>query len=652
MTDAFTGLRRAMGGLSGISPWNGVLVVVAVLVCGSTFSAASRAALSADELAELSAGLRFEAVALNPTTDPLGISTSYHIGQPDYAPIRDVAPGYQPIQSWISAVGATAALVDMDGSGLSDAICLVDPRDDSVRLYSVAAQLEGRADDGIVLDVPPPSPHRPTAPMGCIPGDLDDDGDQDLVVFFWGRPPLLFFGTGQPVTELRTEDIRSVELADPAEVWNTAAVNIGDLDGDGQLDLLAANYFPDGVLVLDPSGAGATPRMHNSMSSGMNGGTNRLLLLESQGADSLPRVTDGSDSLPSEAVGSWTLAIGFQDLDSDLLPEVYLANDFGPDTLLVNRSTPGVPEFEVVVGQRTLTTPKSQVMGRDSFKGMGVTFSLLDSGQDQSIVVSNITSAYALQESNLVFVPEGDGPFNFSDGSEDLGLSRSGWSWDVQAVDLDNDGWDELVQATGFLRGDTWRWPELQEVAMGNDGLLKYPEVWPGFNPGDDLSGNEADRLWIRSEDGRFYDVGQHVGFGSTWPSRGMAVGDLDGDSLADVVVANQWAPSVVYFNRSTAAHDAATIDIRYQSANGATTPAVGVRVSAEPVDDLPAFTRQVFPANGHSSAASPTVLLPLPSSGERQVTISWRSQDGDVHTVQRTIDSTQTVLLDKEGLS
>lgn len=652
MTRLFAGRLPNIDDLRNTSFWNVALVAIAVVVCGVTFSAASRTQLDGDELAELAADLRFEPVALNPSTDPLGISTSYRIGQPDFAPIRDVAPGYGQIQSWISAVGATAAMVDMAGSGLADAICLVDPRDDSVRLYPVAAPLEGRSEDGIVLGVPPPTPPRPTAPMGCIPGDLDDDGDQDLVVFFWGRPPVLFFGTGQPVAELDTQDFRAVELADPAEVWNTAAVNIGDLDGDGYLDLLVGNYFPDDVLVLDPSGEGATPRMHNSMSSGMNGGSNRLLLLEPAGSDSLPVVTDRSDSLPSEAVGSWTLAIGYQDLDDDLLPEIYLANDFGPDTLLANRSAPGYPVFEVVVGRRTLTTPKSQVMGRDSFKGMGVTFSLLDSGQDQSIVVSNITSTYALQESNLVFVPEDDDPFRFTDGSEDLGLSRSGWSWDVQAVDMNNDGWDELVQATGFLRGDTWRWPELQEVAMGNDGLLKYPQVWPDFTPGDDLSGSEPDRLWTRADDGRFYDVGENVGFGSTWPSRGMAVGDLDGDSLADVVVANQWAPSVVYFNRSTPSNDAVTLDLRYQSSNGETTPAIGVRVSADPVDELPAFTRQVFPANGHSSSASPTVLLPLPPSGARDVTISWRSPDGRLHVLEQTIDSSQTMLLDKEGLS
>jgi hypothetical protein len=50
-------------------------------------------------------------------------------------------------------------------------------------------------------------------------------------------------------------------------------------------------------------------------------------------------------------------AAGAADLDNDLLPELYFANDFGPDRLLHNRSTPGHPEFVVAEGERKVTTP-------------------------------------------------------------------------------------------------------------------------------------------------------------------------------------------------------------------------------------------------------------------------------------------------------
>jgi len=41
-------------------------------------------------------------------------------------------------------------------------------------------------------------------------------------------------------------------------------------------------------------------------------------------------------------------------------------NDFGPDRLLRNVSEPDRPKFEIIEGQRDLTTPRSKVLGRDS----------------------------------------------------------------------------------------------------------------------------------------------------------------------------------------------------------------------------------------------------------------------------------------------
>jgi hypothetical protein len=60
------------------------------------------------------------------------------------------------------------------------------------------------------------------------------------------------------------------------------------------------------------------------------------------------------------------------DLDGDLLPEIYIANDFGPDLLLHNLSVPGHLRFQRLLGQRPLLTPASTVLDARLFKGMGV----------------------------------------------------------------------------------------------------------------------------------------------------------------------------------------------------------------------------------------------------------------------------------------
>ena len=141
------------------------------------------------------------------------------------------------------------------------------------------------------------------------------------------------------------------------------------------------------------------------------------------------------------------------DLDGDLLPELYFANDFGPDTLLHNTSTPGQLRFAPLHGRRGFTTPRSKVIGRDSFKGMGVDFADLNRDGLADIFVSNIASPFALQESHFVFVSTGDtramqaGRAPFVDRSDPLGLARSGWGWDIKADDFDNDGCCNVVCA-------------------------------------------------------------------------------------------------------------------------------------------------------------------------------------------------------------
>ncbi|MGO5014673.1 hypothetical protein ACTQ5K_22850 [Niallia sp. Sow4_A1] len=50
--------------------------------------------------------------------------------------IREVNPSYEKIKSWISSVGAGIAINDINNDGLSDDICLVDPRYNNVTIQS------------------------------------------------------------------------------------------------------------------------------------------------------------------------------------------------------------------------------------------------------------------------------------------------------------------------------------------------------------------------------------------------------------------------------------------------------------------------------------------------------------------------------------
>jgi hypothetical protein len=554
---------------------------------------------------------------------------------------RPVAPGLENIRQWISAVGAAVALTDLRGLGRPADMCLVDPRDDSVTVSAVPGSESGSY-PGLRLEPTGLAYDATMAPMGCVPADVNEDGALDFLVYYWGRSPVIFLNKrvlSEPAQQAppKSEDFTAAELVSPMQLWNTTAVNVADLDGSGHLSVIVGNYFPDGARVLDPA-ARHNPRMRmqDGMGLARNAGGGRILRLTPTGAPGAPpRVADLSSALPYDARHSWTLAIGLQDLTGTLLPSLYLANDFGPDQLLINCSTSGRLCLRQVKGARTWAQPKSEVLGRDSFKGMGVTFSYTHGTGLPTMLVSNITSEWALQESNLVFVPTGAqadvaaGALPYRERSEELGLARSGWSWDIKAGDFDNSGTDEFLQAEGFVRGSNGKWAQLQELAMGMPELLRFPQVWPTVRQGDDLSGRDQNRLYVKTSSQRYTDIAPELSLEQPGVSRGLALGDVNGDGKLDAVVANQYADSSVLLNTAPSAGAGADLRLVRRTAAGAEVPAIGATVTTTSAAGLPPQKFQLYYANGHAGVSAAEVHLALPAAGSMHAELAWRSADG-----------------------
>ena len=553
--------------------------------------------------------------------------------------VREVHPSLRDIASWISSVGAGVALNDLDGDGLANDLCTVDPRVDKALVEPVPGT--GARYAMFALD-PAPLPYdaRTTAPMGCLPGDWNEDGRMDLLVYYWGRPPIAFLRRAT-VSTLSAAAFRPVEVASGQQIWNTNALTSADVDGDGHLDLIVGNYFPDGMRVLDGRALDYA-HMHRSMSRSENGGKNRLLLWQggSSGPEPTVRFKDVDGAFDGQTTYSWTLAVGAADLDGDLRPEIYFGNDFGNDRLLHNLSTPGHPRFAVLEGRKTFTTPSSKVLGRDSFKGMGIDFADVNGDGILDMYVSNIAQNYALEESHFVWVSTGnlaamrDGVAPWVDRGETLGLSRSGWGWDARFADFDGDGVPEAIQAVGFLRGEKNRWPELHELAMGNDNNMDHPAMWPHFTPGDDLSGHLHNPFFVRARDGRYYDLAPELGLDDSHVSRGIAIADVDGDGDLDFAIADQWEPSWFFRNDSPRRNASLELDLRLPAPDGLSRPAVGAAATVY----LPGGRRLVGQADGgsgHSGKRAPEIFFGLgavPPGTPLRVSVRWRDGRGQVH--------------------
>ncbi|WP_327037717.1 CRTAC1 family protein [Micromonospora maris] len=619
-------LRRQLAGIIGLA-----------LVVGMFFAVRLPSA-SAAERTELASRYAFE---------PMGIALPASKHQQT---VRKVNQTYTHIDAWISSVGAGIAMNDLDGDGLANDLCITDPRTDQTIVTPTPGLNEQRYQP-FALDAAPLPISRITAPMGCAPGDFNEDGRMDLLVYYWARTPILFLNNGKELS-LGTAAYRPVELVPGVGVgeyngplWNTNAVAIDDFDGDGHVDIYVGNYFPHSP-VLDDTVKGGV-EMNDSMSYGLNGGEDYVFRFTegTGGAEPTAAFQRVDNVIPHSASKGWALAAAAVDIDGDLLPELYLAHDFGPDRLLYNRSTPGNIEFAVVEGVRTPTIPKSKVLGNDSFKGMGADFGDIDGDGLFDLFVSNITTPFGIQESNYTFMNTAadqsevktafsSGKAPFRDRSADLGLAWSGWGWDVKMGDFDNGGRLAIAQATGFVRGEVNRWPQLQELATTNDTLVRHTSWWPNVRPGDDIGGSQRLHFFVRGEDGRYVNIAPELGLDIPLPTRGIATGDADGDGRLDLAVARQWAEPIFYRNASPDAGAFLGLRLTHETADPAATgsPAVGAQVMVTTPDGRK-FVSRVDGGGGHSGKRSNEVHIGLGAdvTGSVQVTLCWRDRTGQI---------------------
>jgi hypothetical protein len=629
-------------------PATAAIVLLAALYVGANMAVASSA--NANEVA---ASYKF-------TEMPIAMPPGY---QPTQT-IRQVNPAYQHLVSWISSVGASIAMTDVTGHGRSDSMCIVDPRTDDVVITYAPTAPSADQFTPFALNAAPLPMNSTMAPMGCVPGDYNGDGRMDFLVYYWGRTPIFYLARSTANTpsasayrplELRPEDASGTYNG---PLWNTNAVTVANFEGNGNPDLFVGNYFPDSE-VLNPDGINNV-QMPSSLSDALNGGGDYIFRW--LGGTSGPNPTVSyqlvQNAIPYADSTGWTLGAGTADLTGTGLPDLYIANDFGPGHLLYNQSTPGHIKFSVAVGMRGATTPKSFVLGRGSFKGMGIDFADLGNNGKFDMMVSNITTAWGLEESNFVFMNQassnkqmqqdlarGVAPFN--QNAQQMGLAWTGWTWDVKFGDFLNNGNNDIVQTDGFIKGTIDRWNWLQEMAMTNDDLLSNPANWPVVKPGDDLAGHQCLAFYANGGGDNFVNVSKQLGLCEPTPTRGVATADTRGDGHLDFAVARQWGPPAFYANQSPDMGSYLGLNF-YRPTTGGSSPGQGLEGIGAPAYGTtvqvytPGHTQisQLDGGSGSAGKRSFEVSFGLGSyHGPANVSLRWVDNSGRQH--QQTISLT-----------
>ncbi|MFX0575236.1 CRTAC1 family protein [Nocardia nepalensis] len=632
-----------------------VVPAVALVMMFALFVPARSSLLTSHEQAGGPLASRFDFTAM-PIALPKGLPTDRKI--------RELRPPYQNLSAWISAIGSSVAMNDLDGNRLADDLCLVDPRSDSVIITPTPDSDTSRYEP-FVLDPAPLRMDISTVPSGCVPGDFNGDGRMDVLVHYYGRTPILFLQRAN-ANHLNAKAFRPVDLVPQADTedggyhghrWITTTVAVADFDGNGTPDIFIGNYFPE-MDVLEPDGRRAL-WMSDSFSNARNGGEAKIFTLEKATAGDEPSVDfrEVADPFPIGMDTGWALAAAAADLNGDQLPELYVANDFGRDRLFVNKSEPGDIRFGYAEGKRGLTEPKSYVMGHDSFKGMSADFGDLNGDGMPDMFVSDISVRFALMEGHLAFYNTAkdtadaarqlaDGVAPFENKAPEVGLAWDTWGWDAKIDDFDNDGRNELVQANGMIKGEVNRWPQIQELGTMNDDLVKYPWAWPILGKDADLAGSDPVGFFSRDADGKFWNLTAELGMDTPVPSRGIATGDTSGNGALSFAVARQWGDPTFYHNNR--AKDGQYLGLKLvkptREGTNVTTTAAGRPVLGVPAVDAQVEVRtpdgQLHTAHldggsGHTGKRATEVHLGLGSvdpATPLPVVLRWRDVKGAPH--------------------
>jgi enediyne biosynthesis protein E4 len=355
--------------------------------------------------------------------------------------------------------------------------------------------------------------------MGAVWGDFDNDGFEDLFVSKWGYQQLFKNNGNGTFTDVTAQAGLRRWMNSNGAVWL-------DFDRDGLLDLYVTGYFRSDI---DFWNLRSTRIMQHSWEFAINGGKN--LLFKNLG---LGRFQDVTDSL---GVGStrWTLAAASADFNDDGWPDLYLANDYGPEELYLNRQG---TRFELARAG----------LQDDSKSGMAVTIGDVYNRGRHDVFVTNISEkGFLFQGNNLRvnFLKELDRFDEVASGA----VADAGWAWGARFGDLNNDGLLELVVANGFISADSTRsyWYSMSKIAGAQGNIFEDARNWPAIGTAS-LSGFERSRLLLNRADG-FVDIAEEAGMTDRLDGRGVAMADLSNRGTLDVIIANQKNRPLIYRN-------------------------------------------------------------------------------------------------------
>ena len=286
--------------------------------------------------------------------------------------------------------------------------------------------------------------------------------------------------------------------------WGVSA-SFADIDRDGWLDLYVGNYLQYDLQTANPDLHRAVGRAGAFTAAPSTFPPQADRLYRNRGERHVRRGDRRRRSSAREPSRHRRSASSTADFDGDGWMDIYVANDGRDNLLWMNRGDGTFGNLGLMSGAALSEHGKPEA-------SMGVDAGDFDNDGDEDLIMTHLPT-----EGHNLYVNDGSGLFeDGSAASRVHGLSLGYTGWGTSWIDVDNDGWLDILLAHGAL------------------------DAKPG-RPESPMPFEERNLVLRNTGDGRFQDVTDQGGaaLALVEVSRGAAFGDIDNDGDTDALLGN-----------------------------------------------------------------------------------------------------------------